>query len=243
MNAFKDGLTELSADIMNALISTQPFKMLYTGSSVDSKTGSGTTENNVSVNNYAIRFTATGVTSVTRAELKIAADGLGQDMTIEIRGSDFDPSGTEGTLLKTIVIPKEFLPADAGTVYIPLSLTGLTSGNNYWLIVKKVGDSTDHFHLIGESSQDAAHPCYYRAGTSGAWTANNALHFTVYSGIFGDAIHCLYGTNGAATYLYNGQVISKVFRYLPPEDGASGGIRNILTLAFSGEYIDEGAAS
>ena len=242
--AHKNGVTLYAENFFNSLLSLQDFALLYEGTLVDSKTGAGVTENNVFDYNFAIRFTATGVTSMARAELEIAADGAGQDMTVEIRSTDFNPDGSnEGTLLKTIVVPKEFLPASAAYWYVPLNLTGLTAGNNYWLIVKKVGDATDHFHLIGESAQDAAHPCYYRAGASGAWTANNAIHFKVYSGNSGDIRHCIFGTNGYATYAYNGELMEKIYRYLPPSDGAAGGIRNILTMTWSGEYLTTGTVS
>jgi len=241
MDAFKDGLTTLNAEKMNELLALQPFSLLYEGATVDSKTGSGTTVNDVSLYNFAIRFTATGVTGVTRAELQIAADGTGQDLTLEIRSSDFAVDGSsEGTLLKTIVVPKEFLPTTAAYWSIPIDLSGLTAGNNYWLIVKKIGDLVNFFKLIGEASQDSAHPCYCREGNSGGWMANNAIHFNVYSGASGELKHGIYGGNGYTTVEYNGEVISKVYRYLPPVDGPDGGIRDVITYTWSGEYLTNG---
>lgn len=250
LNAFKNRVpdvssgTVLDANTMNALLSLQGFILIYDGAEADSKIGAGVTENNVFDNNYAIRFTATGVTEVTRAELNIAADGLGQDLTIEVRGNNFNPDGSnEGTLLKTVVVPKEFLPATAAYWSIPLALTGLTAGQNYWLIVKKVGDITDHFHLIGEATQDAAKPAYRRSGTSGAWTLNNAIYFRVYSGESGELKHGIYGTNGYTTVEYSGELISKVYRYLPPPDGPDGGIRDVQTYTYSGEYLKSGVVT
>lgn len=244
ISAFKTNVSLFSENLMNALLSLQEFALLYEGALIDSKTGAGVTENNVFDYNFAIRFTATGVTSMARAELEIAADGAGQDLPVEVRGSDFDPAGTnEGTLLKTIVVPKEFLPATAAYWYVPLNLTGLTAGNNYWLIVKRVGDATDHFHLIGEASQDAAHPCYYRAGSSGAWTISNAIHFKVYSGATGVPVHEIYGTNGYTTLEYSAGQPSKIYFYLPPSDGAVGGIRNILTMSYSSGILSGGSVA
>lgn len=234
--AHKTNVTLYSENFFNSSLSLQDFALLYEGFLIDSKDAAGVTENNVSDYSFAIRFTATGVTSgiMSRAELKIAADGTGQDLTVEIRSTNFNPNGSnEGTLLKTVVVPKEFLPASAAYWYVPLDLTGLTADLNYWLIVKKVGDATNHFHLIGESAQDAAHPCYYRAGTSGAWTANNAIHFKIYSGYGGVPVHEIYGTNGYTTLEYSSGQLSKIYFYLPPSDGATGGIRNIMTLAYS----------
>lgn len=244
INAFKNNVASLSENFLNAMLSLQPFSLLYEGALIDSKTGAGVTENNVFDFSFAIRFTATGVTSMARAELEIAADGTGQDLTVEVRSTDFNPDGSnEGTLLKTAVVPKEFLPAAAAYWYVPLNLTGLTAGNNYWLIVKKVGDATNHFHLIGEAAQDGAHPCYYRAGTSGAWTANNAIHFKVYSGNTGVPVHEIYGTNGYTTIVYSSGQPSVIYFYLPPSDGAAGGIRDTLTLSYSSGVLTGGSVA
>lgn len=243
LSAVKAG-DAITAAGYNELMAQQAFKLIYTGTAIDSKAGAGITENNVFDNYYVIRFTATGVTTMARLELKVAADGTGQDLTVQVLGSDFNPNGSaEGTVLKTITIPKEFLPANAGTVYIPLALTGLTAGNNYWLKIGKVGDVTNHFHLIGEASQDGAHPCYYRAGTSGAWSANNAIHFAVYSGNSGDLIHGIYGTNLQETYIYTDEDLTSVYRYCPPSGSADGGIRDIITITYDGDYLTDGAVT
>jgi hypothetical protein len=244
INAFKSGVTPLDQANMNSLLSLQDFKMLYEGTAVDSKTGSGTAENNVADYYFAIRVTSTGVTSLSRVELEIAADGAGQDLTIAVLDTDFATDGSnEGTVLKTIVVPKEFLPASAAYWYIPINLSGLSAGSNYWLKITKVGDATDHFHLIGESSADGSHPVYYRAGTTGAWSSNNAVHFKAYSGISGDVIHEVYGTNGYATYTYSGEDLDKVYFYIPPSDGAAGGVRDTLDITITSEYLDEGTVS
>jgi hypothetical protein len=179
-----------------------------------------------------------------RAELTIAADGTGQDLTIQVLDTDFATDGSaEGTVLATITIPKEFLPASAGTVYIPLNVTGLSAGSNYWLKIGKVGDVTNHFHLIGEASQDAAHPCYRRAGTSGVWTANNAIHFAVYDGNSGETVHGIYGTSLVETYIYTGEDLSHVYRYCPPYGKTAGGIRDIIAITFDGDYLTDGAVT
>lgn len=239
--AFKNGVTPFSENVMNQLLSLQPFKLLYEGAQIDIKTGSGTTENPSYDYHYGIRFTATGVTAMSRLELTMAKNGEGKDLIIEILDSDFNPDGSaEGTVLKAIVLPKEFIPTNAGKVYIPLNLTGLTEGNDYWIKVAKTGDLVDHFVLIGESSQDASHPCYYRSGTSGAWTDNNAIHFAVYDGLSGDVIHSIIGDNAVYTYTFDGEDIDKIYLYIPPADGPDGGVRQIQTLSIVDEYLDEG---
>lgn len=234
----------ITAAGINELQAQQSFKLIYEGTAIDSKTGSGTTENNVFDNYYVIRFTATEVTTMMRAELTIAADGTGQDLTVYVLDSDFATDGSaEGTILKTITIPKEHLPASAGTVYIPLNVTGLSAGTNYWLKIGKVGDVTNHFHLIGEASQDGSHPCYYRAGTSGAWSLNNAIHFAVYTGNSGNVVHGIYGTNMQETYLYTGYDLTTLFRYLPPASGAAGGIRDTLTFTYTDNILTDGSVT
>ena len=244
LNAFENGVTILTEDVMNELLALQAFKLLYEGTAIDSKSDSGTTENNVFDYYFAVRFTATGVTSITRGELTIAMDGSGADLTATILDSDFDPGGSaEGAVLKTIIVPKEHLPASAATVYVPIDLSGLTDGNNYWIKVSKVGDSTNHFHLVGEASQDAAHPCYRRAGTSGAWTANNAIHFAVYDGNSGETVHGIYGTSLVETYIYTGEDLSHIYRYCPPYGKIAGGIRDIIAITFDGDYLTDGAVT
>ena len=244
INAFKNDVTPYAENIMNTLLSLQDFSLIYEGAEVDSATGAGVTENLVADYSFAIRVTATGVTELSRIELEVSADGAGQDLTIEVRDDDFNPDGSaEGTLLKSVVVPKEFLPADAAYWSIPLDLTGLTLGQNVWVVVNKVGDITDHFHLVGEAAQDAAHPVYRRAGTSGAWTANNALHFKVFSGESGELVHGIYGENGYTTVEYDGEMVSKVYCYLPPADGPVGGIRDAQEYTWSGEYLKSGVVT
>jgi hypothetical protein len=152
-----------------------------------------------------------------------------------------DPAnGDDGTLLKQVVVPMEFIPETAAYWSVPIGLSGLTSGGQYWLVVTKAGDSTNHLDWVGESAQDASYPAYYRAGDSGAWTANNALHFKVYSGESGELIHSIYAGTGYTTVEYSGEIISRVYRYLPPGDGPDGGIRDVITYTWSGEYLKGG---
>lgn len=169
--------------------------------------------------------------------------GSGADLVVEVR-SGFNPNGsTDGTLLKSMKLPKEFIPTSRSYWSIPFALGGLTSGSQYWLIVRGAGDATNHFHLHGETSQDANYPCYYRAkGGSGAWTAENAIHFKVYSGESGNLLHGIYGSNGITWIEYSGEIVNKVYRYLPDAQGGPG-IRNIEAFTWSGEYLKKGVVS
>lgn len=247
MHAWKDGVDIINAENMNQTLALQPFDLIYEGSVVDSKAGAGVTENSLASNSLCARFTLTGVTALTRIELHLDRDNDGADVVVQIR-SGMDPAnGVEGTTEIEIVVPAEFIPTTAAYWSIPINLTGLTSGGTYWIVVTKAGDATDNIDWVGEASQDASYPAYYRAGTSGAWTANNALHFKVYSGVSGDLVHGIYAATGYTTCEYETvdyvTRLSKVYRYLPPSDGSAGGIRDTITYTWSGEFITKGVVS
>lgn len=240
--AAKSGVTIIDEAAYNDLLSLQSFELVYEGASVDAKTGSGVAEFDCASYSHCMRFTATGVTEISRVEFNLAGDGAQADLTVELRSGMTPASGVDGTLLKSVTIPKEWIPATAAVVSIPIVMTGLTAGNQYWLVVKKAGDGTDHFHLIGETSQDANYPAYYRAGTSGNWTLENSIQFTVYSGATGDLLAsvrdqaiCILG--------YTGDDVTTVKRYIPPVDGTAGGIRDTLTLTWNSGQLARGVVS
>jgi len=236
MHAFKDGEI-IDENSMNQMLTLQPFQLLYEGAQRAAKTGAGVVENSLANNNYCARFTLTGSTEIGRIELEIDKDGTGADLLAEIRSGMVPGSGNDGTLLKRVVVPKEFIPLTKSYWSVPIGLSGLTSGAQYWLVVQRNGDATNKLDWVGESAQDASYPAYYRVGDSGNWTANNALHFRVFSGVSGELKHSIYAGTGYTTVEYSGEVISKVYRYLPPEDGPDGGIRDVLTYTWSGEYL------
>jgi hypothetical protein len=240
MYAFKAGTTVLDESTMNGLLSLQPFKLIYEGAQRAAKIGSGVVENSIANYSYCARFTLTGSTEIGRVELELDRDGTGADLIVQIRSGMNPGSGVDGTLLKQVVVPKEFIPDPKGYWSVPIGLTGLTSGGTYWLVVIKAGDATNKVDWIGEITQDANYPAYQRAGDSGAWVVRNALHFKVFSGASGDLKHSIYAGTGYTTVEYSGEVISRVYRYLPPADGPEGGIRDVLTLNWSGEYIKGG---
>ena len=228
---------------MNALLALQDFRLIYEGTERDAKIGEGVTENNIANYSFCARFTLTGSTEVARIELELDRDNNGSDLVVQIRSGMNPAAGGDGTLLKQVVVPKEFIPDPKGFWSVPIGLTGLTSGAQYWLAVVKSGDATNKADWIGEASQDGSYPAYYRAGESGAWSAINALHFKVFSGESGELVHGIYGANGYTTVEYSGEIISKVYRYLPPADGPSGGIRDIIEYAWSGEYLTKGVVT
>ena len=240
LHAFKDGLTILNQDNLNSLLALQPFQLIYEGTQRAGKTGSGVNEASIAEYSYCTRFALSGSTEISRVELEVDRDGDGADLILQIRSGMNPAAGDDGTLLKQVVVPKEFIPTTKAYWSIPVGLTGLTSGGQYWLVVKRNGDAVNKVDWIGETAQDASYPSYQRAGASGAWTARNALHFKVFSGASGDLKHSIYAGTGYTTIEYSGEIISKVYRYLPPADGPEGGIRNIITYAWSGEYLVSG---
>lgn len=244
LNAFKDGVTILNEDNLNQMLALQDFSLIYEGTQRDAKTGSGVTENNLANYSYCARFTLTGSTEISRIELDLDRDGLGADLVVQIR-SGMDPAaGDDGTLLKEVVVPKEFVPETAAYWSIPINLTGLTSGGQYWLVVQQAGDATNHLDWIGEASQDASYPACYRVGDSGTWTASNALHFKVFRGVDGEIMHTVYAGTGYATLQYEMvdaiPRLKKIYRYLPPSDSAAGGVRDVVTLTWTDGIITQG---
>lgn len=240
LNAFKDGVTILNQDNLNQMLSLQDFALIYEGTQRAAKAGSGVVENSIAEYSYCTRFTLTGSTEIGRIELEIDRDGLGADIVVQIRSGMNPAAGVDGTLLKQIVVPKEFIPETAAYWSIPINLTGLMSGGTYWIVMAKAGDATNHLDWIGEANQDASYPACYRVGDSGAWTASNALHFKVHSGTEGKAIHEIYGTNGCVTITYSGDMPAKQYFYIPSVDSFAGGIRNILTLSYVGGVLTGG---
>jgi hypothetical protein len=241
LHAFKDGLTILNQDNLNTLLSLQPFQLIYEGVQRDAKTGGGVVENSIAEYSYCTRFTLSGSTEISRVELELDKDGTGADLIVQIRQGMNPASGVDGTLLKQVVVPKEFIP-DLKTYWsVPIGLSGLTSGGQYWIVVVRNGDATNKLDWIGETTQDASYPAYQRAGDSGAWTVRNALHFKVMSGESGELVHSIYAGTGYTTVEYSGEIISKVYRYLPPVDSSEGGIRDIIIFSYSERKIVGGS--
>lgn len=241
LNAFKDGLTILNQDNLNSLLALQDFVLLYTGTQRDAKTGSGVVENNLANYSFCTRFTLTSSTEIGRVELEVDRDGDGADLVVQIRSGMNPAAGNDGTLLKQVVVPKEFIPTTKVYWSVPIGLSSLTSGGQYWLVLLRGGDSTNHLDWVGEASQDTSYPAYQRAGTSGAWTVRNALHFRVYSGAGGYVLHTIEGDNAFTTLVYSGGLPSKIYQYIPPSDGPAGGVRDVLTVSYSGGLPVRGA--
>ena len=137
INAFKDGVTPFSGATMNPLLSLQSFRLLYEGTQTQAKTGAGTVENSIAAYNYCLRFQAPPVGIADRVELHLDRDGAGADVAVEIRSGMSPAGGNDGTLLKSVLIPAEFVPTTASYVSIPVDKDGLQGGAYYWLVVKK----------------------------------------------------------------------------------------------------------
>ena len=235
MHAFKDGVTIINQDNLNQMLALQPFQLIYEGTQRDAKTGSGVVENSIADYSYCARFTLTGVTEIGRIELEVDRDGLGADLIVQIRAGMDPVSGDDGMLLKEVIVPREFISEAAAYWSIPIGLSGLISGGQYWLVVQRAGDATNKLDWIGETGLDPN--TYRRAGASGAWSMTASAHFKVFSGEVGELVHSIYAGTGYTTVIYSGEIISKVYRYLPPADGPGGGIRDVITYTWVGEYL------
>ncbi len=230
--AFKDGLTILNQDNLNTLLSLQPFQLIYEGTQRAGKIGGGVVENSIAEYSYCTRFTLSGSTEISRVELELDRDGAGADLIVQIRQGMDPASGVDGTLLKQVVVPKEFIPETKTYWSVPIGLSGLSSGGQYWLVVLRNGDATNKVDWMGETMQDASYPAYQRAGNSGVWAVRNALHFKLFSGEQGRLVHTIYSGTVFTTIVYDslGRV-SKEYRYCPSPDGDVG-IRDVLAFIY-----------
>lgn len=241
INAFKNGVTAVDADNFNPLLNLLPFKIFYQGSMRDSKTGTGVMENNLSANSYCCKFTLNGVTEIERIAVRLDRDGNGADLTVEIRDNTFNPvTGVEGNILKSVLLPAEFVLLSAEYISIPIGLTGLVSGGSYWIVIKKAGDASNKIDWVGQTSQDGSYPAYRRSGDAGIWTATNALYFYVYSGKTGLPYHVIEGGNSLTTITYSDGLPQRIFQYIPPADGPAGGIRDAMMLGYVSGVLERG---
>lgn len=243
MYAFKDGIDTVNSTNMNQLLSIQDFTNLFEGSWFDSYTGGVTDSAALSSYEYAVRVTTTSC-HFTRVEFEARIDGNGEDLTVSLMSSGFDPvAGLEGTALATFVIPKEFIGASAAYISIPINYSGLTASTYYYLKIAKAGDGTNHAHIKGSNSTSglASQPVYQRSAGSGAWSASTGnINFHAVSGISGALYHTIYGDNGIITNSYSAGKVSRIYFYLPPSDGADGGIRQYVDITWSGAYVSYG---
>lgn len=194
INAFKNGITVFDEATMNALISAQSSSMIYDGTQVAAVTGSGVTENDLSLGDLSESFILTGQTTIGRIELELKKYGVGADLTVEIRESTVN-----GTLRGTYKFPAKLF--STGYISLPIDLSGLTSGATYFIVLKMAGDSTNHLRWIGESGGDKHYRVF--ANTSGTYTLR----------------HGVYGENGKTIVEYSGENIVHIWRWLPASDG------------------------
>lgn len=243
LNAFKDGETVLNETNLNQLFSLQNFRLIYEGSSFFDSVGGGSVENSIASYSYCLPFMIlSDATELSRVELELDKDGVGADLIVQVRQGMSPATGVEGTTLKQVAVPKEFIPTTKKWLSIPIGLTGLVGYGLYYLVILRSGDASNKIDWLGESVQNPDITCYCRTGSSGAWSVMPApLHAIMYAGESGDLKHGIYGENGYTTVEYdvNGQV-SKVYRYLPPADGPTGGVRDIQTYIWAGEYLKSG---
>jgi len=241
ITAFKNGVDVINEEKMNVMLNLQPFVIIYEGTLRDSKLGSGVLENNLSLYHYCARFTLNGSTEIARIELHLDNDGVGNDLVVQIRSGMNPASGIDGTTLKEVRIPKEFLSLTAAYLSIPIDLLGLTSGGQYWIVVTKGGDAANKIDWVGETSPDASYPTYKRAGDNGVWTSDNILHFKVFSGDTGLPLHIIEGINALTSLEYSDGLVSKITQYIPPVDTPLGGIRDILVISNVGGLPKRGS--
>lgn len=240
LTAFRGNVSVVDQATMNSLLKLDNFIAIYDGTGRDSFTGSGVYEFNGASYNHAIYFTAND-DELGRVELELVKYGEGADVVIEVRsGLNIDGS-TDGTLLKSVTLPKEFLPGTYSYVSIPIGIGGLSPSGKYWIVIKQNGDSTNHFRLVGEASQNASYPCYQRAGTSGGWTQCNSIHFKTYSGQGTNRIKHIKFTSGYITIFHtNTGLLNEVWTYLEDVEGTPTIADKMQLSRYDNETIKEG---
>lgn len=56
----------------------------------------------------------------------------------------------------------------------------------------------------------------------------------------GNLLHGIYGYNAITWLIWDGDLIARAYRYLPPASGFIGGVRQIKTYQWSGEILKRG---
>ncbi|MCW2279114.1 hypothetical protein [Heliophilum fasciatum] len=240
IHAFTGGASIIDQATMNNLISLQPFSIIFEGTQIDGVIGAGIVEFDCASVDRAFRFAANGMTEIARVELEMVRSGAGADLVVEIRSGLMANGATDGTLVKSTYVPKEFLPTTKGFVSIPFDATGLTAGAVYWLVVRRLGDATNHFHVIGETTTNVNYPCYSRAESSGPWATTNTAHFRIMSGDTGAIKHGYYGGAFSTVEYDAAGLMQKIYRYVPALGANLGGIRDVLTLTYAANIIKRG---
>lgn len=221
ITAFKNGVSVLDENTLNAIISAQPSVLIFDGDRFNYNEGGGAYENDLSAASYAMKL-VNNYNTYGRIELDIRKYGAGADLILEIRNEAFNPNGSsEGTVLKSINFPAKIF--SSGYISLPIDLSNINTSVNYWLILRRNGDSNNHLAWIGETTLNSSHPCYYRTGTTGAWTGTGKTpHFRLFANTPGTYTlkHGIYGVNGKTLVEYNADgTIAYIWRWLPASDG------------------------
>ena len=108
--AAESGQTVIDENLANSWVVMQEFSHIYEGTAFDGKTGSGIAEFDCAGYDHAVRFKADADAAIARVTFDIIKHGLGADLVVELRDG-FNPDGsTTGSLLRFMVLPKEFMP-------------------------------------------------------------------------------------------------------------------------------------
>ena len=244
MYAFVDDLTLLDESHMNELLTLQPYTFIYEGEIRKSYEAANTAAYSLAEYGYAAKIVGWDVNDMLawayagrgRIELQLDKDKEGADLVIQFRDALFNPNGSsDGNLLKEVIIPKEFLPATASWVSIPVDIALLNI--DCWIVCLKAGDSWNDIKLYGDTSPNPSQPCYYRAGDSGPWVETNPLNYRIITANTGRLKHEVFSENGLATFEYEADLLSKIYTFLPSNEDTLKGVREIRTLHYDGNIL------
>ena len=241
--AWRNNVTDLDEDNINEYLKLHDEFLIFDGSSFTGRESTGAITDYNSANfNYAITFNTSDHERVTRIEFYVNADGNGSDISITLTGSchGFLLAGVDGEPIVSHTMPREFLPSTGyARVSIPLYTTELSTGTDYYILINKNGDNTDHFHLLGSATRadTEVHPAYNRIMPTSSWALlDGPIYFTVYDGDDGVPVHENFATNGWTHSTWSSGLLQKEFVSLPTSDNV-GNLRKIITHEYSSDDV------
>lgn len=133
----------------NQFLVTHTSTEIYTGAvfSSQSTAGSGAVDGNGLW--IAQSFTPATAQSAGRVVLTLAVTGSPAAVSVSIQSDN--AGAPSGSALVTAVLPREFVPASAGAVSVPLPCA-LAASTPYWVVLAAAGDVSD-FYAWSKSNQ------------------------------------------------------------------------------------------
>jgi len=237
INAYRDGQV-ISADSMNQILQMQDFIILREGSLLRNSSPTVGAYLRSDQFSYVMPFQIAS-TRLDRVNLDVYRTGIPGDLKVQIRRGMNSPPTATGTVIAERVIPWEWVPDTRDASWwlsIPLGIrTGITSNEQLFLCLDRVGTSAAYFNFAGFTAFNSSFPTYQAAiqlGQTGTWAQARQIRHQFLAGDTGMVRGSIIGGNGISQIDYGANGVSHVREYLPPADDPSGGIRSVLTVDY-----------